>query len=75
MTECSGIDMLVAQVRTMVRESGDLTDFDSEAWVRRWLERPHPALGGRRPAEFMDTREGRNQVSDLLARQQSGAYG
>lgn len=69
-----GIVRLVGQVETIVRESGDPEGFDAGRWVAAWLERPLPALGGRRPAELMDTADGRSIVSDLIARMQSGAY-
>jgi putative toxin-antitoxin system antitoxin component (TIGR02293 family) len=65
---------LIGQVQAMVEQSGDATDFDAAKWVARWLEEPLPALGGQRPAEFMDTAEGREVVSNLLAMTQSGAY-
>jgi uncharacterized protein (DUF2384 family) len=48
--------------------------FSAARWVAEWLQRPHPALGGRRPGELMDTADGRELLTDLLARQQSGAY-
>ena len=57
-----------------VEESGDPTDFDAPAWTATWLDRPLPALGGRKPADFMDTAEGQQLVSNLIARMQSGAY-
>jgi putative toxin-antitoxin system antitoxin component (TIGR02293 family) len=69
-----GIARLVGQAQSMVQESGGPADFDSAKWLAGWLDRPLPALGGRRPGEFMDTAEGRALVSDLLAQQQSGAY-
>jgi putative toxin-antitoxin system antitoxin component (TIGR02293 family) len=69
-----GIARLVGQAQSMVEESGGGADFDAAKWLAEWLDRPLPALGGKRPAEFMDTAEGRTLVSDLLAQQQSGAY-
>lgn len=69
-----GVAKLVGQVQTMVRESGDPTGFDAAAWMAQWLEQPLTALGGRRPAELMDTSAGQGIVSQLLARSQSGAY-
>ena len=69
-----GVAKLVGQVQTMVRESGDPTGFDAPAWMAQWLEQPLTALGGRRPAELMDTSAGQGIVSQLLARSQSGAY-
>lgn len=69
-----GLAKLIGQVQTMVQESGDPDGFDAARWVGQWLERPNPALGGCRPAQFMDTVEGQQLVSALLAKTQSGAY-
>lgn len=69
-----GIARLVGQVQTMVEESGNPEGFEAAKWLAGWLDRPLPALGGKPPAEFMDTADGRALVSDLLAQQQSGAY-
>ncbi|GAA3999382.1 hypothetical protein GCM10022279_23880 [Comamonas faecalis] len=69
-----GMTRLIGQAQAMVRESGAAEGFDAAAWVAGWLEQSVPALGGHRPAEFMDTAEGQALVSQLLARAQSGAY-
>jgi putative toxin-antitoxin system antitoxin component (TIGR02293 family) len=69
-----GMASLVGQVQSLVAESGEPQGFDVGAWVSGWLERPVPALGGRRPAELMDTSEGQAIVSRLVAQMQSGAY-
>ncbi len=69
-----GIARLVGQVDQMVKESGNAVGFDAAKWVAAWLDRPQAALGGKRPAELMDTSDGRGIVSDLVARMQSGAY-
>ena len=70
-----GLARLVGQVQTMVLASGAAPeDFNAAEWVAQWLQRPLPALGGRQPGELMDTTEGQNFVSDLLAQAQSGAY-
>ena len=65
---------LIGQVDTIVQESGNPAGFDAAKWVAEWLQRAHPALGGRTPGELLDTADGRGLVSDLLAQQQSGAY-
>lgn len=70
-----GIARLVGQAQDLVLESGGSAEFDAGRWVGDWLEKPLPALDGRSPAELMDTVDGRALVSDLLAQQQSGAYG
>ncbi|VVE17454.1 MULTISPECIES: type II RES/Xre toxin-antitoxin system antitoxin [Pandoraea] len=69
-----GLSALVGQVEAMVTESGNPEGFDAAQWVARWLEQPNPALGNRRPAEYMDTVAGQELVSALIARMQSGAY-
>jgi uncharacterized protein (DUF2384 family) len=70
-----GIARLVGQAQSMVQESGGPDDFDAAKWVSAWLDRPLPALGGKRPSGFMDTAIGRSMVADLLGQQQSSAYG
>jgi putative toxin-antitoxin system antitoxin component (TIGR02293 family) len=65
---------LVGQAESIVRESGVTEGFSAAEWIAAWLQRPHPALGGKSPGELMDTADGRDLVTDLLARQQSGAY-
>jgi uncharacterized protein (DUF2384 family) len=70
----SGIDQLIDLVARMVRESGNPDGFDAAAWTRDWLESPVPALGWRRPIEYMDSDEGRDLVFRLVAQMQSGAY-
>jgi putative toxin-antitoxin system antitoxin component (TIGR02293 family) len=68
------ITRLVGQADSIVRDSGVGEGFSAAEWVASWLQRSHPALGGKRPGELMDTADGRELVMDLLARQQSGAY-
>ena len=65
---------LVGQAENIVQESGVGEGFNAAQWVAAWLQRPHPALGGKRPGELMDTADGRGLVADLLAQQQSAAY-
>jgi len=65
---------LVRQVEQMVAESGNPEGFDAGQWLAAWMERSVPALGGKRPAEYMATAEGRALISQLLAMMQSGAY-
>jgi putative toxin-antitoxin system antitoxin component (TIGR02293 family) len=69
-----GFSKLVGQVQVMVDQSGDPTGFDAAKWLGNWLEKPLPALGGKCAAEFMDTSEGQQLVSSLIAKMQSGAY-
>lgn len=69
-----GLERLIGQVEAMVAESGNPQGFDANRWLGEWLERPLPALGGAKPADFMDTMEGQELVARLLAQAQSGAY-
>jgi putative toxin-antitoxin system antitoxin component (TIGR02293 family) len=70
-----GMARLVGQAQSIVENAGASENFDAAQWVSGWLDRPLPALGGKRPGEFMDTGIGRSLVADLLAQQQSSAYG
>ena len=69
-----GLVKLVGQVEKMVMESGDPNGFDAAKWFGRWIEQPEAALAGRKPADLMDSSDGREAVSRLLAQMQSGAY-
>ena len=69
-----GLAKLIGQVETMVTESGNTEGFKPAKWFAEWIARPVPALGGRKPEEFLDTSDGREAVSQLLARMQSGVY-
>ena len=48
--------------------------FDSAKWLGRWLERPQPSLGGRKPGDLVDTPTGFEVVARLLGAIESGAY-
>lgn len=65
---------IIEQVQEMVERSGDASDFDASRWVADWLETPNPALGGKRPVEYLDTNEGAQIVRRVLAQMESGAY-
>jgi putative toxin-antitoxin system antitoxin component (TIGR02293 family) len=49
-------------------------DFDAARWLGRWIERPQPALGGRKPADLIATPTGLEMVARLLGAIESGAY-
>ena len=49
-------------------------NFDSIQWLGQWIERPQPALGGRKPADLIDTPTGGWIVARLLGSLESGAY-
>jgi putative toxin-antitoxin system antitoxin component (TIGR02293 family) len=68
------LHQLIGQVQALVNGAGETQDFDAAAWLSRWLLRPSQALGGDRPADYMDAAEGRQRIAQLLAMNESGAY-
>jgi len=72
-----GMAKLIGQVETLLEESGDpeaMHGFDAAKWLAHWMEEPIPALGGAAPADYMDTIEGQEMISRVLATMQTGAY-
>lgn len=70
----AGLKRLIDQVQSMVEDSGDPTGFDAAEWLGRWIEMPLPALGGKKPADYLSTVTGQNLLSNLLNQMQNGAY-
>jgi putative toxin-antitoxin system antitoxin component (TIGR02293 family) len=48
--------------------------FDTERWLGRWLDTSQPALGGRKPADLLDTPTGQELVMRVLGALESGSY-
>jgi putative toxin-antitoxin system antitoxin component (TIGR02293 family) len=69
-----GIAKLIGQVQSIVNESGNPEGFEAGKWFHEWISRPVPALGGHKPEEYLQTADGREVVSKLIAQMQSGAY-
>jgi putative toxin-antitoxin system antitoxin component (TIGR02293 family) len=70
-----GLERLIGLVEVMIKASGTQDEsFNAPVWVANWLDRPCPALGNKRPAEYMSTRMGQELVEGILAQMQSGAY-
>jgi len=69
-----GLERLIGQVQAMVEAAEAASDFNACRWVGQWLDRPVPALGGAKPADFMDTLQGQALVSRLLAQSQAGVF-
>ena len=70
-----GVMMLIGQVEAIMADAGDESvEFDAGKWVSEWIEEPLPALGNRTAGEFMDTAEGQQLVSRVLAQSVAGAY-
>jgi uncharacterized protein (DUF2384 family) len=68
------LHQLIGQVQALVSEAGESQNFDAADWLSRWLLHPSQALGGDRPADYMDAAEGRQRIAQLLAMNESGAY-
>jgi putative toxin-antitoxin system antitoxin component (TIGR02293 family) len=69
-----GLARLLGAVERIAAESGAPEGFDAPAWAAQWLQEPVPALGGRAPAEFLSTADGRAMAASLILQMQSGAY-
>ena len=69
-----GVQMLEELVHRIVEESGNSKGFDASAWLGAWINEANPALGGEKPASYLDTMTGQALVRQLLLRSQSGAY-
>ena len=48
--------------------------LDPVEWLDRWMQTPQPALGGKRPREFLDTPGGGAVIARVLGAIESGAY-
>jgi putative toxin-antitoxin system antitoxin component (TIGR02293 family) len=71
-----GIAKLLGMASEIVQDSTapEAQGFDTAKWLGKWLETPQPALGGRKPAELVETPTGLEVVTRLLAAIRSGAY-
>ncbi|WP_293372473.1 antitoxin Xre/MbcA/ParS toxin-binding domain-containing protein [Nevskia sp.] len=69
------IGLLVTAQRMVADSTADeAANFDTAAWLGRWLELPQPALGGRRPGDLIDTPAGLAMVARVLGAIESGSY-
>ncbi len=75
-TAVIGMVRLLTLAEEMVQDSTspEAKNFDTLKWLGKWLEQSQPALGGRRPSEFLDTPTGISIVAKVLGGIQSGAY-
>ncbi len=70
MVRLLGIAKAMAENSDAVQARG----FNTARWLGEWIERPQPALGGRKPADMLDTPTGVQTVCKLLGAIESGAY-
>jgi putative toxin-antitoxin system antitoxin component (TIGR02293 family) len=64
----------IAQEIVANSTASEAKTFDATKWLGQWIERPQPALGGRKPADLLDTPTGIELVARLLGSIESGAY-
>ncbi len=71
-----GLARLLAIARGIVENSTapEAKGFDAAKWLGRWIERPQPALGGRKPADLIGTPTGLAMVARVLGAIESGSY-
>lgn len=71
-----GVVKLIGIAQEMLDNStsDQAKEFDVVKWFGEWIERPQAALGGGKPAEYLDTPAGIEMVGNLLGSIQSGAY-
>lgn len=69
-----GLARLLAISRGIVDNStaAEAKDFDVGKWLGQWIERPQPALGGRKPADLISTPTGLDMVARVLGAIESG---
>ena len=65
---------LISIANRIVRESGNLEDFDAASWVDQWLKEPLPAIGTT-PYEYLLAGNSCDFLIRLLLQAQSGSYG
>ena len=71
-----GLARLLAITEEIVANSKapEAKGFDTARWLGQWIERPQPALGGRKPADLIATPTGLAMVERVLGAIESGAY-
>ena len=71
-----GTIRLVGIVESILAESThpDAKKVNAAKWLGEWIETIQPALGGKKPADIMDTPTGMVMVGRVLGAISSGAY-
>lgn len=64
----------IAQKIVANSTASEAKGFNAAKWLGQWIERPQPSLGGRKPADLLDTPTGVAVVARLLGSIESGAY-
>lgn len=71
-----GLARLLSMAKDIVENSTapEAKGFDAAKWLGQWIERPQPALGGRKPADLVGTPTGLAMVVRVLGAIESGSY-
>ena len=71
-----GVARLLARAQQIVAHSThpDARGFDVARWLGEWIQVRQPALGGRKPADLLDTPAGQDAVMRVLGALESGTY-
>lgn len=71
-----GMAKLLARAQAIVAAStaSQAKGFDVARWLGKWVDIAQPSLGGRKPADLLDTPSGQEAVMRLLGAFESGAY-
>ena len=64
----------IAQEILSISTADTANGFDTAKWLGRWIEGSQPALGGRSPAELLNSPTGFTVVARLLGAVASGSY-
>ena len=72
-----GVARIVGEVSLILVESGDpdqMNGFNVAEWTGGWLTQEVPALGNKRPIDFLDNSFGQETVLQLVRQMQSGTF-
>lgn len=70
----AALERLIQLVEAQCAGDFQAAAFDARKFVLDWVDHPHPALAGQKPAEFMCCPEARASVESILGSLWSGAY-
>lgn len=69
------IEEVKRELQAILDAQGDVpAGFNIDAWLQEWLQRPQPALGGRRPTDLLASETGIESVRRTLGSTVSGSY-
>jgi len=72
--------MLSTDVHLLEGEKEDIREElkaifqDADEWIDKWLDEPHPQLGGKKPKEFIGSADQEKPLRDLLRSIKHGMF-